>query len=161
MRFVSRSISATGKSSATGATQRTVLALKPCARTTAEKRAAVIASTRGYRAEIRSPHLRHWPRRSSQESTGMLSYGRIGVSQPGRREAGVASDWPAGRRYATTLRNEPMIKPPAAATKPSMSEWSADRRAACALRRRELAPGVAHDGAVAGDLGDRAGLLVV
>jgi hypothetical protein len=60
---------------------------------------------------IGSPQLRHFPRRISQLMTGMLSRGAISLPQPGQRERGCTTDSPAGTRWITTFKNEPMSSP--------------------------------------------------
>src|SRR4051794_3044049 len=111
----SRSISVTGTSNSTSTRRGSASASAPLTTTTRAHSSAVPASTSGYRAEMRTPHDRQRPRSASHESTGTLSYGRMGVSHCGHREPGRDSDSPRGSRYATTLRNEPKIAPMTAA----------------------------------------------
>src|SRR5687768_3448964 len=58
-----------------------------------------------------SPQDRQRPRSSSQDRTGMLSRGAIGVPQLGQALGGWAIDSPRGTRWITTLANEPKIRP--------------------------------------------------
>src|SRR5437764_3841906 len=69
---------------------------------------------------MRWPQLRQRPRRKSHESSGTLSQGRIGGSQPGQCDPGATRDSPRGRRYATTLRKDPITSPNGAAKASSM-----------------------------------------
>ena len=67
-------------------------------RTTAPKIAPVAASTIGYRGEIAARQSRQRPRSTTHETTGTLSYGRIGWSQTGQCDGGFDSDSPRGTR---------------------------------------------------------------
>src|SRR5438045_1896768 len=82
---------------------------------------------------IGAPQARQRPRSASHETTGMLSYGLTGAPHDGQRDGGCASDSPRGSRYATTFRNDPMIRPPRAAstmaaTMPGLSAASRTER---------------------------------
>src|SRR5690606_27823836 len=64
---------------------------------TPAKATPVIASTIGYRAEIRSPHEAHLPRSTIHPRTGTLCHGLMAVSQCGHLLT-PSSDDPAGTR---------------------------------------------------------------
>ena len=74
-----------------------------------------------------SPQLRHLPRSSSQEMTGMLSYGRRPVPQRGQRDGGRTTDCfgSAPQRTMQTLRKLPKTRPNRAATRITASGGSA------------------------------------
>src|SRR3954451_7042711 len=60
---------------------------------------------------MRVLQLRQRLRSNSHETTGMLSYGLIGWSQPGQCDGGGERVSPPRSRQTTTLRNDPMIRP--------------------------------------------------
>src|SRR5438093_1758589 len=110
-------------------------------------RIPVRSSVRGYTSEIRAPHARHRPRRSTQDSRGMLSRFRSWAPQDGQRDLGATMDSPLGTRCVTTVRKLPKARP----TSPNNAARRAITRASC-QRRQEPAPG---DGTgSAPDLGD-------
>jgi len=110
MRY-SRSISAAGTSSNISVTDSAIPVAVSWASTAPAHSSAVPASTSGYRGEIGAAQLRQWPLSASHERIGTLSYGRTGVPQEVQRERGLTSDSRRGRRYVTTLRNEPNTAP--------------------------------------------------
>src|SRR5215471_3419019 len=67
----------------------------PNASKQAKNRSPVSSSTAGYIAEIGFLHFRHLPQSSSQLTTGMLSYGRMGVPHFGQADAGATIDFSA------------------------------------------------------------------
>ena len=73
---------------------------------TATKARQVVSSISGYRMLIRKPQPEHHPRSASQPNTGTLCRLRTWVWQFGQCEPGQSSDWPAGTRWMTTVRNE-------------------------------------------------------
>jgi hypothetical protein len=73
------------------------------------------------------PQLRQRPRRTSQETTGTLSYGLTGAPHFGHREPGLTSDSPIGTRCATTFRKLPITAPNRPATTTSAIEASIAR----------------------------------
>jgi hypothetical protein len=77
----------------------------------AAKKRPVASSTTGYRAEITDPQLRHLPRSTSQDTTGILSYPLICEPQSVHALGGDTMDRWRGIRYATTLRNDPISIP--------------------------------------------------
>src|SRR3954452_8744555 len=79
-------------------------------------RTAVLSSSSGYRAEMRSPQLWHRPRSKTHPRTGMLSRFRISAPHRGHRERGATTDSPAGTRAATTVMKLPIARPNRAAT---------------------------------------------
>src|SRR5688500_5286706 len=87
----------------------------------------VASSTSGYIGEIGSAQLRHFPRSTSQESTGMLSYGRSPAPQRGHREGGRTTDCfgSAPQRTMQTLRKLPKMRPKSAAIRMPASGGSA------------------------------------
>ena len=79
-------------------------------------RPAVASSVSGYRTEIRAPQDRHRPRRSSHETTGMLSRDPITAPQRGQADRGSTMERFWGTRSTTTVRKEPNRRPNAANT---------------------------------------------
>src|ERR1700691_1599818 len=77
--------------------------------------------------EIGARQLRHFPRRISQLSTGMLSYGRIFAPHLGHAEAGKTMDFPSGSRRMQTFRKLPIISPKAKVNAPTSPEGSMNR----------------------------------
>src|SRR5436190_17139037 len=78
---------------------------------------AVPSSTRGYWTEIGSPHPRQRPRRTSQETTGTLSYHERPRPHLGQRDGGCTTDClgSAPHRRMQTLRKLPRHAPSSAA----------------------------------------------
>ena len=85
----------------------------PCCQTIAAQIPAVASSTSGYIGEIGSLQLRHLPRSSSHETTGMLSHGRSPTAQRGQRDGGRTTDCfgSAPQRRMQTLRKLPSTAP--------------------------------------------------
>src|SRR5205085_11248075 len=93
----------------THATTRSISA--PPRHAASAKRAAVPASTIGYRQEMADSHSRQRPRRARKLNTGMLSNQCSSAPQARQceRETTMLSFW--GNRMITTLRKLPMIAP--------------------------------------------------
>src|SRR5690242_495304 len=83
-------------------------AVKPNVQKQAATRMAVASSTAGYRQEISVLQVRQRPRRSSQETTGMLSRHESSVPQLMHADGGDTTERCSGTRAATTFRNDPM-----------------------------------------------------
>src|SRR3954452_952095 len=90
---------------------------------------------------MRSPQCRQRPRSTSQDSTGTLSRGEIGVSQPGQCEGGRTTDSPRGTRQMTTLRKEPMTRP-RSATRTRRTTYTSPITSVRAEGRPDLDPDV-------------------
>lgn len=84
-------------------------------------------STSGYIPEIGFLQFRHFPRSTSQLSTGTLSYGRIGAAHFGHADAGITIDLFAGIRRMQTFRKLPMINPKANTNTPISAGGSTHR----------------------------------
>src|SRR3954452_1492431 len=72
---------------------------------------AVISSTSGYFHAMDVPQRRQRPRRSAQETIGMLSYHASGVSHAMHADPGCTTERRSGTRAATTLRKLPSASP--------------------------------------------------
>src|SRR5690606_20352572 len=85
--------------------------VKPICRYTKTQNAPVNSSTAGYRIEIGSLQLRHFPPRMSQLKIGMLSCSLIAESHLGQVEFVNTMDCICGTRWITTLRKLPTAAP--------------------------------------------------
>src|SRR5262245_36770926 len=65
----------------------------------------------GYWSEMPAPQFRHLPRKTSHDTTGMLSYQAIGFLQWGQVDGGEMSDCSCGSRRMHTLRKLPIHRP--------------------------------------------------
>src|SRR3954454_2859005 len=68
------------------------------------------------------PHERHLPRRTSQDTTGTLSYHAISCPQDMQADGGLMIERRSGTRAATTFRNEPSARPGARASAAKIME---------------------------------------
>src|SRR5580765_1002210 len=94
-------------------------------RNTSAQSTPFASSIAGYRTPIGARHARHRPPRISHERTGTLSHAAIGAPHDGQRERGDTSDSPRGRRWTTTFRKLPTIRPKRpATTSPSVANAS-------------------------------------
>src|SRR5581483_817912 len=74
------------------------------------------SSTARYRNPIGVPHARQRPRRTSHETSGMLSYHASSCAQLMHADGGLTSERRSGSRAATTFRKLPTARPGANAS---------------------------------------------
>ncbi len=108
---VARSMNASASSRSTITSSASAGSASPCRCHASHAAAAPSSSTATYRGEIAVPQRRQRPRRTSHESTGMLSYQAIAARHSGHRERGRTIDSPAGTRAMTTFRKLPIVAP--------------------------------------------------
>src|SRR5579875_2090326 len=106
----SRSVAVT-TTSAPQATAAAARRLSPKASTQPTRSSAVPSSIARSRGGIRSPQARQRPRSARYETTGTLSYQRIGDPQRMQAEPGRTTERRSGTRAATTPRKLPSARP--------------------------------------------------